>query len=301
MAQPLVVTVILNTNRKDDTLACLASLASSTYARNHIIVLDNASSDGSVEAVTSGFPQAEVVHLRENLGYAGNNNVGIVLALERGAEWVLVLNEDTILAPDCIQRLVDAGESEALVGMVGPLVLHADEPEVIQSAGGRLTRRWDAVHIGQNMDNTCRFTTPRHVDWLSGCALLVRRQLIDSIGLLDERFFYYWEEVDWCLRARFSGWTLILEPRAELWHKGVQRDYEPTPNVAYYNTRNRLLLMHKHRAPVVARLTTTLHLARTALSMTLRPRWRDSRSHRNALLQGWSDYHLRRLGMRKTP
>jgi GT2 family glycosyltransferase len=300
VTEPLVVTVILNTNRKDDTLACLTSLAESTYPRVHTMVLDNASTDGSVEAIVSNFPGIEIVHLGENLGYAGNNNVGIALAMERGADWVLVLNEDTILAPECIQRLVDTGESDALAGMVGPLVLHADEPGVIQSAGGFLTRRWDAVHIGQNQDKDGQFTEPRNVDWLSGCALLVRRQMIESVGMLDEQFFYYWEEVDWCLRSRSRGWTLVHEPRAELWHKGVQRDYEPTPNVAYYNTRNRLLLMHKHRAPISARVATTLHLVRTALSMSIRPRWRTSRPHRNALLQGWSDYHLRRLGMRKT-
>src|SRR5215212_8766888 len=97
MSQPFVITLILNTNRREVTLACLASLEQSTHQINHTIVLDNASTDGSVAAIVSAFPAVEIIELTQNLGYAGNNNVGIRAALDRGADWVLVLNEDTIL------------------------------------------------------------------------------------------------------------------------------------------------------------------------------------------------------------
>ena len=106
MSLPYVIAVILNTNRREDTLACLESLGQNTYYNQKIIVLDNHSTDGSVEAICSNFPAVQVIELNENRGYTGNNNVGIQAALEQGADWVFVLNEDTILAPDCLENLI---------------------------------------------------------------------------------------------------------------------------------------------------------------------------------------------------
>jgi GT2 family glycosyltransferase len=177
MSQPYVITVILNTNRREDTLACLASLERGTYANHRIIVLDNASTDGSVEAIRSAFPAVEIIALADNRGYAGNNNVGIAAALERGADWVFVLNEDTILAPACLEELIRVGESDPRIGIVGPMVYHHDEPTVIQSAGGRLGRNWESQHIAQNEPDTQQFVSPRAVDWISGCAILVPRRV----------------------------------------------------------------------------------------------------------------------------
>ena len=106
MQPPLVVNVILNTNHREDTLACLKSLANSTYSNQLTLVLDNASIDGSVKTIQNSYPDIRVVPLLENKGYAGNNNVGIKVALEQGSEWVFILNEDIILAPDCLERMI---------------------------------------------------------------------------------------------------------------------------------------------------------------------------------------------------
>jgi GT2 family glycosyltransferase len=296
MSQPYIITVILNTNRREDTLACLASLGHSTYRNHHIIVLDNASTDGSVEAIRAAFPSVQIIALSRNLGYAGNNNVGIKAALEQGADWVFVLNEDTILAPECMAALAEAGESDRRIGIVGPMVYHHDEPTVIQSAGGSLGRHWESRHIAQNEPDTHQFTQAREVDWISGCAILVRRTLIEQVGMLDERFFYYWEETEWCLRASKAGWRILHVPRAKLWHKGVQRDYRPKPSVAYYNTRNRLLMLMKHNAPLRTRVLVWGQIARTLTSMTIRPKWRALRQHRDAMLLGTIDFLRHRWG-----
>ena len=145
MSKPTVTAVILNTNRREDTLACLTSLGRSAYPNLSVIVLDNASNDGSVEAIHTHFPTVQVVPLTTNTGYAGNNNVGIEIALKQQVAWVLVLNEDTILDPACIATLVAAGESDPRIGMVGPTVYHHDEPNIIQSAGGRLSYMGDRL------------------------------------------------------------------------------------------------------------------------------------------------------------
>jgi GT2 family glycosyltransferase len=297
-SSPLVVTVILNTNRKEDTLTALQSLSENNYPVQRVIVLDNASKDGSIPAIHHRFPDAQVIELEQNLGYAGNNNVGIQAALDAGADWVLVLNEDTILAPDCITRLVEVGEREVQTGIVGPMVYHHNEPSVIQSAGGEMNATWDAWHIAQNEVDHGEYREPHAVDWISGCAIMVRRTVIEQVGMLDERFFYYWEETEWCLRARRAGWKILHVPQAHLWHKGVQRDYRPGPNVTYYSTRNRLLILSKHHAPVQVQLSTWFELLRRLISWTVKPKWREMRLHRDALWQGMGDFLRKRWGMR---
>jgi len=291
-----VFTLILNTNRRADTLACLASLAAGSYAHNTVLVLDNASTDGSPDAIRAAYPAVQVVALTENLGYAGNNNVGLALALAQGAEWVLVLNEDTVLAPDCLAALVAAGEADPRVGLAGPMVYHADEPNVIQSAGGALDRQWHAVHTGQNEVDRGQFAAPRAVDWLSGCALFVRRAVLEQVGALDAGYFYFWEETEWCLRAARAGWRVLHVPAAKLWHKGVQRSYQPKPSVTYYATRNRFATLAKHHAPLGAWLAAWSEAGRTLASWTLRPRWRGQRTHRNALGRGLWDFLRGRMG-----
>jgi GT2 family glycosyltransferase len=300
MRQPFVVTVILNTNRRKDTLECLASLERSSYRNHKSFVLDNASRDGSVESIRAAYPKIQILELAHNLGYAGNNNVGIAAAVKEGADWVFVLNEDTILAPDCLDHLVEAGESDPRVGIVGPMVFHHIEQGIIQSAGGRLDSAWNALHIGQNQLDQGQFNRLHQVDWISGCAIMVRRPVIEKVGSLDERFFYYWEETEWCLRARRNGWRIMHVPQAKLWHKGVQRDYRPEPSVTYYATRNRLLMMSKHRAPLTAWLLAGGQLARTLISWTIKPKWKSMRSHRNAMWQGMTDFLRSRWGCRAT-
>jgi GT2 family glycosyltransferase len=296
MPQPLVITVILNTNRRDDTLECLASLQQSDYSNQRVIVLDNASSDDSVAAIGEYFPGVEIIELKDNKGYAGNNNVGIKAAVAKSADWVFVLNEDTVLDPSCLSEMVRAGEQDPTIGIVGPLVYHHDEPDVIQTAGGRFSPYLEATHLAQNEPDTGQYRKPRKVDWISGCAILVRREVIEDVGVLDERFFYYWEETEWCLRAGKSDWKIINVPTARLWHKGVQRDYKPSPSVTYYNTRNRFLMLAKHRAPLKVWIFTWNEILRRLVSWSIKPRWRHLREHRDALWQGVVDFLRRRWG-----
>jgi GT2 family glycosyltransferase len=297
---PLVISIILNTNRREDTLACLESLSQTNYPNQQVLVLDNASVDGSVEAIQSRFPQIQIVNLTENKGYTGNNNLGIATALDLGAEWVFLLNEDVVLDPDSISEMIHLAISDPIIGVVGPLVYHFDQPKVIQSAGGILDANWHAHHAGQNEPDTGQYSDPRPVDWISGCAILVRREVIEQIGALDERFFYYWEETEWCIRAAKAGWRIFLVPQAKVWHKGVQVNYKPGPNVTYYWTRNRLMALAKHHAPLRAWLYTLTDTLRTLASWTFRPRWRNQRPHRDAMWQGMVDFMRHHWGMRSS-
>lgn len=295
---PRLATVILNTDRCDDTLACLDSMARQSIDRNQVIVLDNCSNQDCSAKLSRVFPQVTVIRLESNRGYAGNNNVGIEVALKEGVEWILILNEDVVLDPRAVELLLEAVADRSDVGIVGPMVYHADEPTVIQSAGGILSKRWLAFHRGQNEEDKGQFAQAGEVDWISGCAILVRREVVEEVGAFDERFFYYWEETEWCLRARRAGWKILFVPQARIWHKGVQRNYEPSPSITYYWTRNWLMSLAKHHAPVSAWLFAVATIARTLTSWTLKPSWAVKREHRDAMLQGSLDFLRQRWGRR---
>jgi len=296
ITQPLVYIVILNNNHRDDTLACLRSLSQNTYTNITLVVLDNNSSDDSVEAIRSTYPDSQIIILTENLGYAGNNNIGMEEAVKQGADWILVLNEDTIVDQGCIMNLVSVGESDPKIGIIGPMVYHHDEPGVIQSAGGMLGKYWQSQHLGKNEKDTGQFESSHAVEWVSGCAIMIRREVIEQIGMFDTEYFLYWEETEFCIRAREGGWKIVNAPKAKLWHKGVRRDYQPSPYVTYYLTRNHLLTLKKHNAPVWVKFYTWLQYWRTLISWSVRPKWQYMYEHRNAMWRGMVDFFWRRWG-----
>ncbi len=296
---PLVYAVILDANRCQDTVECLASLQQSDYPRLKILLLDNATTDGTVKTVREQFPGVEILELAENKGYAGNNNVGLARALDYQADWIFILNDDVSLSPDCLRRLIEVGEADPKAGVLGPLVYHHSEATVIQSAGGCLDEHWQPMHIGANQPDEGQYRTVREVDWVTGCSILVRRQALEQAGLMDERFFLYNEEVDFCYRIKQKGWKILLVPDAKLWHKGVQRDYRPSPNVSYYTVRNLFLFQEKSGAPLSARLYTWSSIIRRIISFSIRPRWKDKKAHRDAAFQALRDYLARRWGKRE--
>jgi GT2 family glycosyltransferase len=243
-----------------------------------------------VAAIRQAYPKVQIIELAENLGYAGNNNVGIEAAMKAGADWIFVLNEDIVLDQDCIRSLVCYGESDASIGVMGPLVYHHNEPDYIQSAGGMLFKNWDTWHIAQNEKDLGQVTEPKTVDFISGCAIMVRGDVVKRVGAIDARFFYYKEETEWCFRIRKDGWRIVMLPQAKIWHKGVQRDYRPNPSLMYYKTRNWFLFLSKHKAPLRVWLRASIQFLRTVVSWSIRPKWRSKREYRDAMLRGMFDF-----------
>lgn len=298
MSQPLLFVIVLTNNRPDDTLACLESLHNSDYQNMKVILLENLSMADAPEPLQHHIPNVQTIRLYENLGYAGNNNIGIQAALEQGADWIFVLNDDTVFEPSCLSALIEVAESDPQIGILGPMVYHFDEPQVIQTAGGMLGQSWMIRHWGQDQQDCGQFDSVRDVEWISGCAILVRRALVEEIGMLDPDYFLYWEEVEWCVRARKAGWRICHVPQAKLWHKGVKqyRDYQPKPYVTYYVTRNHLYTLRKHRAPWQAYFAVFRQIFQTLLSWSLRPKWRGQHQHRDAMWKGLLHFFQRRLG-----
>ncbi len=293
---PSVAIIILNWNGREDTLACLESLARLEYPSFHIIVVDNGSTDGSPETIRRAFPQTEVLETGANLGYAGGNNRGLKAALARPFPYILLLNNDTLVAPDFLTHLVRAADRTA--GIVGPTIYYADRPEVIWTAGGAIDwRRGDTRMIGLDAVDRGQFgTVPREVDFVSGCAMLVRRDVPERIGLLDERFFLYYEEVEWCVRARRAGFRILHVPQAKVWHRIAPQAQAESPTVHYYMTRNRLLFLALTGAGWRAWLSTAADYVRTLLSWSLRPRWRHKGRQRRAMARAIADAWRGRWG-----
>ncbi len=221
LAPPLVWILLVNWNGKKDTLACLASLHKVTYQPLHILVIDNASTDDSVKAIQTEFPEVEILANPRNERFARANNQGMQMALQAGAELVLLLNNDTEVASDFLDHLVQAMHTHANAGMVAPKIYYHHDPNLIWFAGGKVNlwtgRIW---HRGlRQMDVPEKFSQLEMVDYLTGCAILAKRDCIEKIGMLDENYFMYAEDADWSWRAQLAGFVCLYQPAAKVWHK----------------------------------------------------------------------------------
>jgi GT2 family glycosyltransferase len=249
-ATPSILIVVLNWNGADDTLACMNSLESLSYPNFQVIVVDNGSTDdslGKLRAYSSSFPLV-LLDTGKNLGYAGGNNVGTRHALEHGADFVLLLNNDTTVAPDLLEQLVDAARRTPDAGVFSARVMYFDNPELVWFDGARwnesaLRLEWP----GQGAREAGLSSIDHDTDYASGAALFFRAEVARQIGLLDETFFLVWEEVDWCFRARKAGWRSRVVAAAKVWHKiGVSFGSESSPLRTYFSVRNQLLWFSRH-------------------------------------------------------
>ncbi len=302
---PLVTIIVLNWNKLADTLACLESLMRLDDAVAYeVLVVDNGSSDGSPPVIRERFPGVALVETGENLGFAGGNNVGLRWALERGSDYVLLLNDDTEVAPDFLRLLVESAESDPQIGMLGPTIYYYEEPQTVWSAGGGIDwQRGTTWMVGEGEHDVGQFgEAPREMDFVTGCALLVKRDVLQQVGLLDDRFFTYYEDTEWCTRARRAGFKSVHVPTAKVWHKIPLDARESSPVVHYYMTRNRLLFLSATRAGLRPWLHTLVgEYLRTLFSWTLLPKWRCKRLHRRAMLRAIGDAWRMRWGKRSLP
>ncbi len=298
MALPTIAIIVLNYNSREDTLDCLRSLELLTYSRAYTIVVDNDSSDGSVESIRSQFPQIKLIETGANLGFTGGNNIGIRHALEAGADFVMLLNNDTIVAPDLIDQMVTAMVQDPKIGVAGPTIYYYEQPHVVWSAGGDIDwKRGTTSMTAIGSEDKGQFgTEAREVQFVTGCALLARREVWETVGLLDEQFFMYYEETEWCVRASRAGYKIVHVPQAMLWHKISIEARATSPLTHYYMVRNRLLFLHDTQAGLGSWLYTLSEYGRSLISWTLRPRWRDRRHLRAVTLRAIKDYSLGNFG-----
>jgi len=212
---------VLAWNGREVTEACIESVLRLDYPGFGVLVVDNASTDDTVVALRARFDdRIELLRNERNLLFAGGMNVGLERALAAGYDFVLLLNNDVVLDPGLVRELVAEAAADARIAAAGPKIYYFDRPERIWFAGGELSlwRGWSR-HRGLREVDRGQHDAARDVDYLTGCALLVRREALREVGLLDPGFGMYAEDADWCFRARARGYRLRYVPSARLWHR----------------------------------------------------------------------------------
>ncbi len=277
--------ILVNWNGKKDTLECLDSLRQVKSQKSppkadqplaekvKVIVVDNGSTDDSVEAIKKNFPDVEVIETGRNLGFSGGNNAGIRRAREQGADFVWLVNNDTVVDKNALVALLEACK-DPRVGIAGSKIYFAsgreyhkeryslkDRGRVLWYVGGIID--WEnmyASHRGVDEVDSGQYDRIEETSFITGCSMMVRSNVFEKIGLLDEKFFAYLEDVDFCLRAKRAGYKLLYAPQSVVWHINAGSSGVGSDTHQYYMTRNRLLVGMRY-----ASIRTKFALAREAL------------------------------------
>jgi len=229
-----VCIVILNWNNAEDTIECLRSAMALRHLRPRIVVVDNGSQDGSPERIRSAFPTIDLLVNPQNLGYAAAINIGIQRALEEGANWVFLLNNDTIVDAELLVELLNAGGAHPRVGVLSPKIYYYHDPERVWFAGGVRRRFPPGIGmLGHGRKDSPAYHHPRKIDYATGCGMMVKAEVFRAIGLFDEAYFMYHEDLDFCERARQKGYECLYVPTAKMWHK-VSASTEEDPDTKWY-------------------------------------------------------------------
>ena len=240
--------VVLNWKNATGTVACLDSLKACTAADIAVIVIDNGSGDDSVSVIRQRHPDLPLIETGANLGYAGGNNVGIRYALEHGAEYVGVLNNDALVDRDFLPPLLAANQQTSGGAITTPMICECEAPEIIWALGGSIdwtTATSHRLHAGE-LRTAWKDRAPHEVDFAMGTAMLAPRQVWERVGLIDESFFLYFEETDWCMQAHRLGIPSVAAPASCIWHEADAGGGRTSPQVTYYMTRNALYFLNRN-------------------------------------------------------
>ncbi len=242
-----VAIIILNYKLKNLTLKCLTSVLTSSYKNILPIVVDNNSEDGIFESLEK-YQEVEFIQTGGNLGYVGGNNLGIKRALEKGCDFIFILNPDTEITKDTIRILLDRAK-EYGDGIYGPKIYFGDKKKnskVIWFAGGKFDKaNVLGSHIGVDEKDIGRYDKDTDVDFVTGAAMFVSKKVFEDIGLLDERYFLYYEDSDFCFRAKNKGFKIMYIPNSTVYHDNAKATGLGSPLQDYYITRNRMLFASK--------------------------------------------------------
>lgn len=266
-ARPRLLVGLVSWNNRRDLLICLAALYRQTYPNVQVVVVDNGSTDGTPVMVRQYFPEVRCAALVQNYGFARAANVILGYARQADADYVLLLNADTSFGPDLLERLVDAAEARPDVGIFSPKIYLRAAPERLWAIGGVL-ERGRVRFYGLNRYDTGQFDG-QTLDFVMGCAMLLRTAILPQTGPFDGRFFLFYEEIDLCLRAKQAGWPIALLPEVQLWHEGGATTRQQHHVREFYLARSRLVFLRKYRTSFDLRLLVLYELALTTKVVAL--------------------------------
>jgi GT2 family glycosyltransferase len=298
---PKVFIIVLNWNGHQDTIECIHSIRKINYPRYEIVIVDNGSTDGSEKILRHTFPDIKLIQTGANLGFAEGNNVGIRYAFKNGADYTVVLNNDTAVDEGFITELVNAAESDSSIGIASSKIYFYDRPDIIWYAGAVLDlKTGKSKHIGYNKKDLGQYDAMRETDRACGCSMMISRRACETVGLMDPEYFCYGEETDWSLRARIAGFKVVFVPGSKVWHKvSASTGGAGTGNYLYYAVRNNLKLVKTYR-PLTSKpldvLRDALVIGRYIFSL-FTVKINKIRGIRN-ICMGLADYYRGRFGRR---
>ena len=297
--------VLVNFNGLDDTLECLKSLDDAGVRPDQTVVVDNASSSDDADRIAAAFPNVHCIHNSQNEGWAGGNNRGIEAAMKGGADWVFLLNNDTVVDPDILEKM-QLAFAEGDYDVLGPIINEYDSRDVIQTEGVMFNPAdRNGFFVGRPVVSVAASPTDViECDIVNGCAVAISRRVFEGIGLIDERFFLICEESDFCLRAKRAGFRLGVLAESLVWHKhSVTFARAGKPLQRYYGTRNLGFLLRKHpTAPGrKGRLRSRWEFYRWAFHVYCQERELGNRAGARAVVDGLLDHILRRYGKQRRP
>jgi GT2 family glycosyltransferase len=298
---PRVAAVVLSWNGKEDTLACLRSLAAATYPNLGVLVVDNRSSDGSAEAVAAQHPEASLVRLDANLGFAGGMNTGIAAARSDGASHVMLLNNDTVVEPGFLEPLVAALAADDAVAAACSQIVLLDDPDTVWYAGAdfRPRRGHHGTNTGYGQPRLEPTLAPFATRRAGGGAMLISSTAVAEIGAFDELLFAYAEDTDWSLRAARAGRRVLVVPASVVRHAvSAASGGASSPDTLYYGLRNGLVVAERW-APLGPVRTWVRRAEAVAAHLAQAVRSDRRRGGIRAVRDGWRDFRAARLGPRR--
>lgn len=253
--EPSVAVIIVNWNSYIHTSGCLTSLRKVYYQNYKVVVVDNGSQDGSDKLLEKQFPEIILLRNETNIGFTGGNNRGIDYALANHFKYLMLLNNDTEVEPDFLNKLINVIQTDSRIGAVQPKFFFLHNKDRVWNAGGKIIRSIGWVRtIGENKFSHKKYDKPHETEWITGCCFLVRTSIVKKIGGLNDRFFIYFEDVEWSLRIKAAGYSLAYCPQAIVYHEAGMANKNKVkgkegflnPIVHYLVARNNVLLLRKY-------------------------------------------------------
>jgi len=252
---PSVAIIVVNWNSYPHTSGCLSSLRKVSYSNFKTIVVDNGSIDASDLKLEKEYPEIVLLRNSENKGFTGGNNRGIEYAIDQHYDYLMLLNNDTEVEPDFLDELVKVIDTDPSIGAVQPKFFFLNNKERIWNAGGTIIKSLGWVRtVGENRTAKEKYDQPKNTEWITGCCFMVRTEIVKKIGGLNDRFFLYYEDVEWSLRIRSLAYKLYYCPKSIIYHaaggssrnENVDQEGLVNPKVHYFATKNNILVLRKY-------------------------------------------------------
>lgn len=291
-----VLTIIVNHNGKRYLRKCLESVSNIKMKgfKNKILLIDNASLDNSIKSVKKLFPKIKIKRYQYNIGFTGGVNAGFKYALTKNADYVLLLNYDTEVSPNFLNILINYSKKNPQAGIISPLITSAGKFPKIWFSGGKIDQKhFSSKHLDLNNDIKSVPKKPFETEFATGCCMLIKKEVLEKIGFFDDRYFLYYEDIDFSLRAKVAGYSCFVVPKSIIIHKKKKEEVDNLHKL-YYLARNHLLFLRKH-APIKTRLREYLKTILIAFNNMQD----DDDVKKQYELFGIKDYVLRRFGKRE--